>query len=607
MFKNCLCWIGVVENTVDPYKRGRIQVRVFGAHDTYNVPETDASGRTSWNNVYNGSASTSSTSGNMPVISSNGSKLAIWQRYNNPMNLKRVGGAWRRFDDISLAFPAYKAQLKRYYDGKTTGTRLTTPAAMISVWAPPNENKTQEYINNVAKWTGLDMYSPIDMNNDTQVAKMLRGMTRMESSLDFSEADIVAALNGQIVPSMTNVSTLYKDGNLYTGTSNAAQGVASTPGDMMPNTSSGQAPGTETPSTTPGKDGMGAQEKKEDATQVPQYSGALEASSAYEPDITGHTLKTEDLPWAVCLYSAVEYGGTTYSTLPAPQVQKGAWVFGIALDGDFMNQLFVLGLLPNLQNIDALSTNPNEANAEALTSSLSSLGSQQMPAGSEPDKELNGAITFAQFLDGVWYAESSKGLNKQVSSAFCYGTMQLMPAGAAGYLLNGVATEAFEKAGWKMSEETIEMLKFIRNTKVKTNSGYTTGFWGSTILTAQEQNPLVKDFCDLLQNNDSLNKAIGAAYLRDCITSSQGNNDPVLGALYYMQGVPNTRKILQAMGVSNNKIPDDMSYSDFIDKANYYIRNVAKQNNDFKIYTDNIFQNVGGIANLEKNRRVEIK
>ena len=74
-----------------------------------------------------------------------------------------------------------------------------------------------------------------------------------------------------------------------------------------------------------------------------------------------------------------------------------------------------------------------------------------------------------------------------------------------------------------------------------------------------------------------------------------------------MQGVPNTRKILQAMGVSNNKIPDDMSYSDFIDKANYYIRNVAKQNNDFKIYTNNIFQNVGGIANLEKNRRVEIK
>ena len=61
------------------------------------------------------------------------------------------------------------------------------------------------------------------------------------------------------------------------------------------------------------------------------------------------------------------------------------------------------------------------------------------------------------------------------------------------------------------------------------------------------------------------------------------------------------------MGVSNNKIPDDMSYSDFIDKANYYIRNVAKQNNDFKIYTNNIFQNVGGIANLEKNRRVEIK
>lgn len=592
MFKNCVYWLGIVENVDDPQKRGRIQVRIFGAHDTYNPPKTDATGRTSWG-TSNSIETGSSFSGNMPTASSNGKKLHIWQRYNNPMNLKNTNGTWRRFDDISQAYPAYYKQLLRYHTGKTTGTKLLTPAQMISVWAPPNENKTKEYINNVHKWTGLNMYAPIDMNNLDDVAKLLRGMTKMESSLDFPESDIKSALQNNIVTSMTNVSTLYKDGQLYAGSSNAAAGVPSTPGEI-PTTSSGSAQSSNANGTGP------TVPSSESSNEKPQQSGSLPQAdtslgSKGNNDSTGHYLPTEDLPWAICLYSPIEYGGTQTSTLPAPQVQPGAMVMGFSIDGDFLNQLFVLGVIPNAINMSNLSTNIKEANAGTINDATNSAErtAKNMP---NPAVQLNGPMSFKQLLEGVWNAESSKGMNKSVSSAYCYGTMQIMPALAAGYLLQGDATNELEQAGLNLTPETKEMLEYIRYGK----NGGQTGFWGSQILKAQENNSLVKDFCDLLQNNDSLNMAIGAAYLRDCGSSSQGNGDPVLTALYYNQGAPNVRKIMNAIGApSYNKIPDNMSYSEFISAVNSHMAG----NNDFMAYTNNIFREVGGVENLEAYRQ----
>ena len=607
MFKDCVFWIGVVENNDDPQKRGRVQVRVFGAHDIYNPPQTDSTGRTSWGTsggIDSGSGSSGSY-GSMPTTSSNGSRLSIWQRYNNPMNLKNVNGSWRRFDDISQAYEAYYKQLSRYSQrGKVT------PAQMITTWAPPNENKTQEYINNVNKWTGLDMNKPLDMNDYSQVAKLLHGMTRMESSLNFSEADIVSALQGNIVPSMTNKSSLYKDGQLYLGSSNAAEGVPNTPGDI-PNTSSGTISSNAgsnagTPNGTGPSSGSSSSASNNVSNNVVQKSGSLGTSSGEasgNSDSSGHKLPTEDLPWAICLYSPIEYGGTVNSTLPAPQVQNGAWVMGFSIDGDFMNQLFVIGVIPNSVNMAILSTNLREANTSAITgggySSGSSGSSRQvrnMPNVSVP---MNGEMSFQQLTEGIWAAESSKGMNKKVSSAYCYGTMQIMPALAAGYLLQGDAANELEAAGLALTPETKEMLNMLRNEK----NGSQNGYWGSQILKAQEKNPLVKDFCDLLQNNDSLNMAIGAAYLRDCGGSAQGNGDPVLTALYYNQGIPNVRRIMDAIGAdSYNKIPDGMSYSEFISKVNTHMAG----NNNFKIYTDNIFKGVGGVEALEGNRRMMV-
>ena len=595
MFRDCVYWIGVVENNVDPQKRGRVQVRVFGAHDMYNPPMTDSEGRTSWGASYGGSAA----GGSMPNFAVNSkSDLKPWQRHNNPMNLKLPGkNEYRRFDDISQAYPAYVWQLQRYYN-----RGLTTPRQMISTWAPAFENPLAAYYKTVASY-GVSMDTPINMNDQTQVAILLQGMTKMECGQNFSIPDIISAMNGNLVPSMTAVSTLYKDGQLYTGTSNAAEGVSGSSG-QMPKTSSGLASSAESNKQA----ALESAKKQQEAApvtntdsknvQVEQKPAEATQTVTRGPDTTGHQLPTEDLPWDVCLYSPVEYGGTTYSTLPAPQIQNGAMVFGISIDGDFMNQLFIIGIIPTINNIDVLSTNPNEANANNL-GSLS--GVSQMTANSIPNIDSavpiksNSGITMPQMVNGVWNAESSKSTNKKVSSSYAYGAMQVMPALAAGYLLDGNASEQLQAAGWSMDQETIDMLNEIRYG----NGG--SGYWGSEIADLINSNEKVANFCQLLQDNDALNMAIGTAYLRDCSSSAQGNGDPILTALYYNQGVPNTHKILDAMGISDyNNIPSSMTYDDFIDGVNSIIK--PSQNNDFRVYVDNIFRETGGVASLQQNR-----
>lgn len=599
MFRDCVYWIGVVENNVDPQKRGRVQVRVFGAHDMYNPPMTDSEGRTSWDASYGGSAA----GGSMPNFAVNSkSDLKPWQRHNNPMNLKLPGkNEYRRFDDISQAYPAYVWQLQRYYN-----RGLTTPRQMISTWAPAFENPLAAYYKTVASY-GVSMDTPINMNDQTQVAILLQGMTKMECGQNFSIPDIISAMNGNLVPSMTAVSTLYKDGKLYTGTSNAAEGVSSSSG-QMPKNSSGLASSAESNKQAALESAKKQQEAapvtntESQNVQVEQKPAEATQTVTRGPDTTGHQLPTEDLPWAVCLYSPVEYGGTSYSTLPAPQIQNGAMVFGMSIDGDFMNQLFILGIIPTITNIDALSTNPNEAGANSVGGSLSSLGNMAgklMPTGnSSTQLKTNSGMTFDQLQNGIWNGESGKGTNKKTSSAYAYGTMQVMPALAADYLLsnNSSSLEALKAAGWELDEDTVNMLKEIRYG----NGGK--GYWGSSLQNLIDSNPKVADFCNLLQDNDALNMAIGTAYLRDCASPSQGNGDPVLTALYYNQGVPNTHKILDAIGVTDyNNLPTDQSYRELAGKIDTVL-NKAGQKNNFTKYLENIFAETGGLDTAEQNR-----
>lgn len=119
----------------------------------------------------------------------------------NPLNLKKVGhGGGKREDFEAFAtdgdgFRAALRQLKIYKDGKR---QLKTPAEMIKVWAPPSDgNNYEKYLQTVAKVSGLDLNSEINLDDPGQAARLLRGMASMEGPLGkrYSEEQIAAMLS----------------------------------------------------------------------------------------------------------------------------------------------------------------------------------------------------------------------------------------------------------------------------------------------------------------------------------------------------------------------------------------------------------------------------
>ena len=680
MFKDCVFWLGAVENIEDPEKRGRVQVRVFGAHDVYNPHVTDYQGRTEWASRYGKSSSSSSGSEISPSTgtgngggsetshgsgnTSSSNKIRAYhpngylqksQRNNNPLNLY---GGDRRYNDLAEGTAAGLSQLLAYQSswkkrsngyGLESGVDSTTGTATLrDIWRTiaPNDggNKhTEANIEKKAKKLGIDPDKPLNLNDTNTLYDVFCEIVSTENSFQLTREDCAAAMAGQYTENMTSQSTyLAPDGTLVVGASNATLSNADkskigqknapnsstkwriateeeynesqaniksgnlstyTP-DRTPNgPKSGKSKAPTTPSTdkeSAGKGGStpaGAAGKTAQEETVTPTTRTIE-SVAGTPDSTCHKLPTGDLPWALCLYPCSEYGGTSFATLPAPQVQVGAWVFGVSLDGPFMNQLIVLGIMPTAINIDALSTNPSEASTKPLTNvtlpnttplnPVTSGSGSSSGSGSGSSSEVNG-MEFNQLLDGVWNAESSRSANKKRSSSYAYGAMQLMPALAATYVLAGAASSEFTATGLTLSEDMKKSLESIKNA------------YGTDIEPYLSSDENVVKFCDALLDNDTLNKAIGAAYLHDCLVAKRGNGDPVLACLYYMEGEYNTHEIMGALGYANNEIPANVTYSTFISQVNDIIKE-AGQKNDFEVYVNNILNDYGGVSQAESNR-----
>jgi hypothetical protein len=60
---------------------------------------------------------------------------------------------------------------------------LSTLTALITVYAPPNENNTQAYINQIASWTGIEPYQSISNDYDS-LQKIIPAMARYENGVD---------------------------------------------------------------------------------------------------------------------------------------------------------------------------------------------------------------------------------------------------------------------------------------------------------------------------------------------------------------------------------------------------------------------------------------
>lgn len=102
-------------------------------------------------------------------------------RNHNPLNLRMSYGSFAKYEDDAEGFRQGAWQLRRYGNGKTFGKPVNTVAGIISKWAPPSENDTQSYINNVIKRTGYDANQKLDLNDPGVLANLMAAMSKQEN------------------------------------------------------------------------------------------------------------------------------------------------------------------------------------------------------------------------------------------------------------------------------------------------------------------------------------------------------------------------------------------------------------------------------------------
>ena len=126
-------------------------------------------------------------------------------RNNNPLNIRRSKDKWKgmrmqqtdpsfcQFETLEWGWRAAFYLLTRTYYHKY---RLFTIRAIISKWAPPHENKTDAYINNVSRLTGIGPDEPIGIPSDKPSRWMAVGVAMAIQENGTESLDYFAMLRG---------------------------------------------------------------------------------------------------------------------------------------------------------------------------------------------------------------------------------------------------------------------------------------------------------------------------------------------------------------------------------------------------------------------------
>lgn len=126
-------------------------------------------------------------------------------RNNNPLNIVK-GNSWKgeranqsdkrfeEFESMAMGLRAGFVLLRNYIEG--TGTRPTkfnTIRKIICRWAPPSENYTQRYIDNVCKWSGLLPDEVVRFRERKKLVAIVQAMAKMECGVTLDVALIESA------------------------------------------------------------------------------------------------------------------------------------------------------------------------------------------------------------------------------------------------------------------------------------------------------------------------------------------------------------------------------------------------------------------------------
>ena len=126
-------------------------------------------------------------------------------RNNNPLNIRRSKDKWKglravqadaqfcQFESLEYGWRAAFYLLTRTYYHKY---RLYTIRAIISKWAPPCENNSKAYVENVSRLTGIDPDEPIGIPAERPARWIALGMAMAIQENGFESLDYFAMLRG---------------------------------------------------------------------------------------------------------------------------------------------------------------------------------------------------------------------------------------------------------------------------------------------------------------------------------------------------------------------------------------------------------------------------
>lgn len=131
-------------------------------------------------------------------------------RNNNPLNIMR-GCNWKglrkvqtdsrfcQFESMAWGLRAGFLLIKNYMTGKCADrVHRSTIRMIVTKWAPPSENNTNNYINFVSNKSGINQFEVVHWSDREKVVAIVHAMAWMENGVNmeieqfFSTYDLLA-------------------------------------------------------------------------------------------------------------------------------------------------------------------------------------------------------------------------------------------------------------------------------------------------------------------------------------------------------------------------------------------------------------------------------
>ena len=133
-------------------------------------------------------------------------------RNNNPLNIRHSADQWQgarveqtdpsfvQFTSMAYGYRAAWKVLESYWNHFHQSKQPYTATNIITRWAPPTENDTQNYIRTVLMLTSLggkeNLPQPSRGVDTERLVRLIQAMTSMESGIPYKEVDTEAIREG---------------------------------------------------------------------------------------------------------------------------------------------------------------------------------------------------------------------------------------------------------------------------------------------------------------------------------------------------------------------------------------------------------------------------